>query len=138
MLLYQLTNLLNPAKESRLVATDLFENCCGTPYKHPAVPVIAPGLEILRRFGRIRLLDESSHWMPFQLALFCQDGLPVRLDIAVPCFRTNRLNAQGDQKTLCRKVRGKGHGRIEVALTFHNMVSRHNHHNGIRIPTEQF
>src|SRR3954467_14380847 len=97
MLLHELTYLLNPAIERRLVTTDLFKNCGGTPYKHPAVPVIVPGLEILRRFGRIRLLDESSHRMPIELALFCQDGLQVRLDIAVPCFRTNRLDAKGDQ-----------------------------------------
>src|SRR5512147_1721482 len=76
----KVTDLVDSTRECRLMSADLFENCCGAPHEHAAVPVIITSFEILGRFGGIWLFHKSVYRMPLQRSLLRQQGLPIRLN----------------------------------------------------------
>src|SRR5262245_1006606 len=115
------------------MAANLVENRRSAPDEHAAVPIIIACLQILNRFGSIRLLDESGDRMSLQLSPLGQDSVSLWPNVSIARFGTNRLDAEGDQETLSSQAGRQGHRRIDIPLPFHNMAGVHDQQHGVSV-----
>src|SRR5215467_5919537 len=99
-LLNEEANLFDSATEYRLMAANLIENRRSAPDEHAAVPIIIARLQILCRFGCIRLLNEAGNRMPLECSPLRQDCLFRRLDVTIAGFWPDRLDAKSNEDTI--------------------------------------
>src|SRR3546814_13217246 len=80
-------------------ALELGQVARGAEQEHAAIPVIAAGVEVLLRGGRVGLLDEAQH------AAHAVAGFG--LNVAKAGFRRLRHDAEGHQRALLRHRSGR-------------------------------